>query len=329
MHFTPHSFSLRHLQYIVAVADLLSFKQAADVCHVSQPSLSSQIAELERAINIRVFERDRRRVALTTAGKDFVECARGVLRDADLLTETARRCSDPFAGTLRIGAIPTISPYLLPYLTPALHSEYPELTLVWLEDKTHMLVRALQAGTLDAALLALEAEIGDVEAEAIAKDPFVLVAPAGNALAESKMPAKAQELRGTTVLVLEEEHCFGKQALEFCLGARAQDHEFRGTSLATIISMVLGGVGVTLLPELSVATEVRGSNLHVRHFADPSPARTIGLVWRKKSALTPALKKLAATMREAYPRPMGASIKRSGKRKNKINNPPNIASREH
>lgn len=185
---------------------------------------------------------------------------------------------------------------------------------MWLEDKTHMLIRGLQAGTIDAALLALEAEIGDVESEVIAKDRFVLVAPAGNPLADSNEPARAQELRGTTVLVLEEEHCFGKQALEFCLGARAQDHEFRGTSLTTIISMVLGGVGVTLLPEISVATEIRGNELHVRPFVDPPPARTIGLVWRKRSALAPALKKLAATMREAYPAHMVASTKQRNKR---------------
>ncbi|HSG18601.1 MAG TPA: LysR family transcriptional regulator [Anaerolineae bacterium] len=110
MNFAPHSFTLRQLQYIVAVADSLSFNLAADACHVSQPSLSAQIAELERAVNTRLFERNRRHVGLTAAGRDFVACARGVLCNADLLMETARRCSDPFAGTLRIGAIPTISP---------------------------------------------------------------------------------------------------------------------------------------------------------------------------------------------------------------------------
>ena len=104
-----------------AVADSLSFYHAADACHVSQPSLSAQIAELKRAVKIRIFERNRRSVALTAAGRDFIESARAVMHNAELLTETARHCTDPFAGTLRIGAIPTISPYLLPYLTPALH----------------------------------------------------------------------------------------------------------------------------------------------------------------------------------------------------------------
>jgi LysR family hydrogen peroxide-inducible transcriptional activator len=113
-------------------------------------------------------------------------------------------------------------------------------------------------------------------------------------------PAKAAELRGATVMILEDEHCFGKQALEFCFRAKAQDHQFRATSLATVISMVAGGVGVTLLPTLAVRNEVRINNLRVRRFADPEAARTIGLVWRKKSSLTPALRKLATTMSQAY-----------------------------
>jgi len=302
MNFSPHAFSLRQLQYIVAVADALSFHRAADECHVSQPSLSSQIAEIERALTITIFERDPHRVALTAAGRDFVDSARVVLGAADALVETARRCIDPFSGTLRIGVIPTISPYWLPELTPALRKAYPHLTVIWLEDKTHILVHALQSGAIDAALLTLEAEIGDVEREVIAKDPFVLVAPADSPLVAKNAPAKAAELRGANVLVLEDEHCFGKQALEFCFRAQAQGHQFRGTSLATVISMVAGGVGVTLLPTLAVRSEVRINNLRVRHFADTEAVRTIGLVWRKKSSLTPALRKLAASMSQAYPK---------------------------
>ena len=302
MNFSPHLFSLRQLQYIVAVADLLSFHRAADECHVSQPSLSLQIAELERVLNIKIFERDPHRVALTAVGRDFVESARVVLRATDALRETARRCIDPLSGTLRIGVIPTISPYWLPELTPALQKAYPHLTVIWLEDKTHILMHALQSGAIDAALLALEAEIRDVEHEVIAKDPFVLVAPAENPLVAKRTPAKAAELRGASVMILEDEHCFGKQALELCFRAKAQDHQFRATSLATIISMVAGGVGVTLLPTLAVPREVRTNNLRVRRFTDPEAARTIGLVWRKKSSLTSALRKLATSMSQAYPK---------------------------
>jgi len=309
MNFSPYAFSLRQLQYVVAVADLLSFNRAADECHVSQPSLSLQIAEIERAMAITMFERDPHHVALTAAGRDFVDSARTVLHAADALGETARRCSDPFSGTLRIGVIPTISPYWLPDLTTALRKTYPHLTVIWLEDKTHILVHALQSGAIDAALLALEAEIGDVEREVIAKDPFVLVAPAGNPLVAKRAPVKAAELREATVMVLENEHCFGKQALEFCFRAKAQDHQFRATSLATVISMVAGGLGVTLLPTLALRSEVRINNLCVRRFADPEAARTIGLVWRKKSSLTPALRKLATSMSQAYPKIGSGSVR--------------------
>jgi LysR family transcriptional regulator, hydrogen peroxide-inducible genes activator len=310
MNFSPYAFSLRQLQYVVAVADLLSFNRAAEECRVSQPSLSLQIAEIERVLAITIFERDPHHVALTAAGRDFVESARAVLHAADALVETARRCLDPLSGTLRIGVIPTISPYWLPELTPALHKAYPHLTVIWLEDKTHILVHALQSGAIDAALLALEAEIGDVEREVIAKDPFVLVAPAGNPLVAKRAPAKAAELRGATVMVLEGEHCFGKQALEFCFHAKAQGHQFRGTSLATVISMVAGGVGVTLLPTLAVRNEVRINNLRVRRFADTEAVRTIGLVWRKKSSLAPALRKLATSMSQAYPKVQKSNLRK-------------------
>lgn len=132
----PHAFSLRQLQYAVAVADELSFRRAAERCLVSQPSLSAQLAELEGALGVRLFERDRRRVLVTAAGREVVERARRVLVGVDNLGEAAKRSADPLSGTLRIGVIPTISPYLLPLAARALRKKLPKLTLVWVEDKT-------------------------------------------------------------------------------------------------------------------------------------------------------------------------------------------------
>src|SRR5262245_56041076 len=132
MNLSPYPFSLRQLQYAAAVADSLSFNQAAAECHVSQPSLSEQIGELERVLGVKLFERGRRQVLVTAAGRDVVEQARVMLRAADELVETARRCRDPLAGTLRIGVIPTISPYLLPSLTPAIRSAFPRLKVLWI-----------------------------------------------------------------------------------------------------------------------------------------------------------------------------------------------------
>jgi LysR family hydrogen peroxide-inducible transcriptional activator len=299
----PHAFSLRQLQYAVAVAETLSFRKAAEACHVSQPSLSAQLAQLEQALGVRLFERDRRRVFVTAAGKELIERARRVLLEADDLVAAARLARDPLAGTLRIGVIPTVSPYLLPSATPALRSAYPRLTTIWVEDKTETLVRSLDAGTLDAALLALEAEIGDVEREVVADDPFVLATRPDDPLGKRTTPAKVAELRDASVLLLDDGHCFRDQALAFCKSARARELEFRATSLPTLAHMVAGGAGVTILPELAVPTEAQGAGLRVRAFASPVPHRTLALVWRRRSPLAPALRKLASTIRQAYPRP--------------------------
>jgi LysR family hydrogen peroxide-inducible transcriptional activator len=297
----PHAFSIRQLQYGVAVADSLSFRKAAEACHVSQPSLSAQLAQLEDALGVRLFERDRRRVLVTAVGRELVERARRVLREADDLVAAARLAGDPLSGTLRIGVIPTISPYLLPSATRALRRAYSRLTTVWVEDKTETLVRSLEAGTLDAALLALEAEIGDVEREVVAADAFVLATRRDDPLGSKSTPAKVTELRDASVLLLDDGHCFRDQALAFCSGAKVHELEFRATSLATLVHMVAGGAGVTILPELAVPTEAQRAGLRVRAFAAPVPHRTVALVWRKRSPLAPALRKLARTIREAYP----------------------------
>jgi LysR family transcriptional regulator, hydrogen peroxide-inducible genes activator len=301
MKLAPHPFSLRQLQYAVAVAEALSFRRAAERCHVSQPSLSAQLAALEDGLGVRLFERDQRRVLPTPAGEALVERARRVLLEADDLIEAAVRAGDPLSGTLRTGIIPTISPYLLPSVTPALRARFPRLTVAWTEEKTEVLVQRLESGELDAAIVALEAELGNVERDVIARDPFLLVAAPGHALAGTSAPATARELRGAGVLLLDDGHCFRDQALALCSAARAHELEFRATSLSTLVQMVAGGAGVTLLPALSVATELRRADLHLRSFGDPAPFRTLALIWRKRSPLEPALRQLAALIREAYP----------------------------
>jgi LysR family hydrogen peroxide-inducible transcriptional activator len=296
----PLPFSLRQLQYLIAVADLLNFRKAAEQCHVSQPSLSAQLAELESAFGVRVFERDRRRVMLTSAGEELVERARKLLAEADELQEAARRVGDPLSGSMRIGIIPTISPYLLPRIAPVLRKEYPRLKIVWIEEKTAALADALHRGTLDAAIVALEAEMGKLDQAIIATDPFVLATPKNHALGSKKSSVSAEELRGVGVLLLDDGHCFREQALAFCADAKARELEFRATSLSTLAQMVASGAGVTLLPGLAVPTESKRANLKVRAFSKPSPHRTIGLVWRQGSSLKGALEKIAATIRQRY-----------------------------
>jgi LysR family transcriptional regulator, hydrogen peroxide-inducible genes activator len=302
MNTAPHPFTLRQLQYAVAVADCLSFRKAAERCHVSQPSLSAQLAQLESVLGVRLFERDRRRVLITAAARDILERARIILRESDDLVEVGQRSRDPLSGTLRVGVIPTISPYLLPSLTTRVRSTFPHLNLLWLEDKTEVLVRRLDSGELDAALLALEADIGDVEREIIGRDPFVLAASPSHPLGAKTSSAKASELHDERVLLLDDGHCFRAQAFAFCSAAKAHELEFRATSLSTLVQMVAGGAGVTLLPALAVETETRRAMLTIRHFAQPGPGRTLALVWRKRSPLGAALRELAATARTAYER---------------------------
>ncbi|NMO19654.1 LysR family transcriptional regulator [Pyxidicoccus fallax] len=302
MNLAPHPFTLRQLQYFVAVAEALSFRKAAERCHVSQPSLSAQIAQLEGALGVQLFERDRRRVLLTPVGLELVERARRLLVEVDALTEAAKRAGDPLSGTLRLGVIPTVSPYLLPAVAPTLRKRFPRLTVRWLEDKTEVLVRDLDRGALDAALVALEAEVGDVESAVLAEDPFFLVTPRDHPLGQKKGEATPAELRGQDVLLLDEGHCFRTQALALCSRARAHELEFRATSLPTLTQMIASGAGISLLPALAVATEVKRSDLKVRPFAEPVPKRTLALVWRKRSPFTGALKEVAGAMREAWPR---------------------------
>lgn len=298
----PHPFTLRQLQYALAVAETLSFRRAAERCHVAQPSLSAQVAGLEEALGVRLFERNRRRVLVTPAGEALLERARGVAASADGLLEAARGAGDPLAGTLRLGVIPTVSPYLLPAASPAIRADFPRLRLEWLEEKTSVLISRLRSGALDGALLALEAELGEVEQEVVAVDPFLLAAPFGHPLAAGPGPARVPDLRGADVLLLDEGHCLRAQALEVCSRARAREREFRATSLPTLVQMVASGAGVTLLPLLSVPTEAGRGELVLREFAGPAPHRTLALVWRPGAPVGPALRRLAATLRKAYGR---------------------------
>jgi LysR family hydrogen peroxide-inducible transcriptional activator len=201
--------------------------------------------------------------------------------------------------------VPTISPYLLPRITPALRERYQRLNIVWVEDKTEVLIRSLDSGRLDAVLIALEADIGDVESEIVARDPFVLATSPGHPLGAKKSPAVPSELSGASVLLLDDGHCFREQALAYCSTTKARELEFRATSLSTLAQMVAGGGGVTLLPALAVPTEAGRAGLTVRKFAEPAPCRTIALAWRKNSPLADALKQLATTIREAYPNSKG------------------------
>ena len=294
---SPHPVTLRQLQYVVAVAEHRSFHRAAEACAVAQPSLSAQVAQLEASLGLRLFERLARGVLVTEAGAEVVLRARRTLLEADDLVSTAERGRDPLAGALRVGVIPTVAPYLLPEAAPTLRAMYPRLQLLWVEDKTHAVVERVRSGDLDAAIVALESELGDLEREAIGKDAFVLAVPHGHPLASGDAPVRADKLEGETVLLLDDGHCFRDQALAVCHRMRAEEASMRATSLSTLAQMVAGGAGVTLLPSIAVAAENRARGLALRHFGPRGPSRTLAVAWRKSAPAGPALRALAGTLR--------------------------------
>ncbi len=289
--------SLRQLQYVVAVADLGGFRRAADACHVSQPSLSAQVGQAETALGVRLFERGRHHVRVSAAGAAIVAQARAVLVAAGDLRELGRQLAEPFTGTLRVGVIPTISPYLLPDIAPGLARTYPRLAIEWREDHTSVLVRQVDEGRLDAAIVALEAELGTLEHAELLRDPFLLAAAPAHPLATPTRRARLRDLDGVGVLLLDDGHCFRDQALALCARIGAREAGYRATSLATLVQMASAGGGVTLLPSIALPVENRRGQLVVRPFAPPGPGRTIALAWRKGSAMATTLRQLAATIR--------------------------------
>ncbi len=292
--------TLRQLQYVCAVAQELSFSRAAVRCGVSQPSLSAQIAEVERMLDVTLFERSRRGVLITPAGQDLVGRARMVLLAAEDLLEAARQHTDPLTGPLRLGIIPTLAPYMLPDIDPALRKTFKALEPRWIENKTEVLVEMLRQGELDAALLALEADLGALEHAAIGMDEFVVAACPDHPLGQTSAPVDPDALRQHRVMLLDDGHCFRDQALDVCGLVGAGEHGFRATSLTTLVQMTAAGQCVTILPNMAVEIENRRQQLTVRRFSSPAPRRTIVLAWRPGSPSTEALQQLAKVAQKAY-----------------------------
>jgi len=290
--------TIRHLECLVAVAEHGNFRRAATSLGISQPALSAQVQGAEQLLNVQVFERDRRSVLVTPAGEDVVGRAREALTAVDAVSDAARRRAEPLVGPLRLGVIPTVAPYWLPALLPAVRTKFPRLELILREDQTHRLLAQLGAGQLDLALLALPVP-GDVTTAPIAREAFLVAAPRGAKLVRRGRVTE-RELDDQTVLLLEDGHCLRDQALAVCeRGGAIESMEVRGTSLPTLVQMVAGGIGVTLLPEAAAAALVLPKGpVALAEFANPPPGRTLGLAWRTSSARLREFRTLAETLRE-------------------------------
>jgi LysR family hydrogen peroxide-inducible transcriptional activator len=277
--------SLRQLRYLVAVSERLSFRQAAEDCHVTQSTLSAGIKELEHLLEVELVERDTRTVRMTGAGAEVVRRARLLLAQAQDLMEVAKGAGQPLSGPLHLGVIPTIAPFLLPMVLPTLRAQYPQLQLYLREDLTERLLERLRAAELDMALIALPFDTGELTVRKLFRDEFWFVARADDPLASAREVA-VRDLRAGHIVLLEEGHCLRDHAIAAC-GSRAANPEsmVEATSLHTLLQMVEGGLGATLLPEMTLKAGIlNGTTLVARPFSTQVPARTIALVARPTSA---------------------------------------------
>ena len=294
--------NLRDLRYLVALADHRHFGRAATASFVSQPTLSTQLKKLEEELGLPLIERSPRNVMLTTVGEAVAARARVILREADEIKAIARRAKDPESGTVRVGIFPTLGPYLLPHVVPAIVNRFPRLELILVEEKTEVLLKKLHDGELDAAILALPLHDDSMHAEFLFEEAFVLALNRQHRLAGTRR-IKLGDLAEESLLLLDDGHCLRDQALEVCQMAGAGERSgFRATSLETLRHMVSANVGMTLMPALSVQPPAPAApNIKLIPFTDPAPHRRIAMVWRRTSALTAFLHQLAPLFRQFPP----------------------------
>jgi LysR family hydrogen peroxide-inducible transcriptional activator len=282
--------NLKDLKYLVALADTGHFGKAAERSFVSQPTLSAQLKKLEEFLGVKLVERQPKNMQLTEVGKQIVVRARRMLDDGEEIIALARSNTDPFAGKLKMGLIPTIGPYLLPRVMPKIRKAVPQLSLMLYEYQTEALLKRLRDGEIDLGIMALPVLGEGLESRALYEEAFTVALPTHHPLA-AKDTIKVQDLKGQTLLLLEDGHCLRDQALEVC--SRVDVHEaqdFRATSLETLRQMVVAGLGITLLPEMAVESPFGSQRgLAIRPFHKPKPSRTVGAVWRKSSTREAAI----------------------------------------
>lgn len=289
--------NLRDLNYLIAVADLRSFVQAAERCYISQPTLSTQIKKLEDSLGVQLFERTNKKVLPTELGEAVIASARLILKEVEHIKEMARIAQDPLAGNLRLGAFPTLATYIFPRLVPLIKQALPQVRLILIEEKTEQLLQQLKSGQIDAALLALPIADDYLESAALFDDEFLLAVVADHPLA-ADLTVNPEDLSGQTLLLLDEGHCLRGHALQICQANNAEEeHDVRATGLETLRQMVRAGTGITLMPRIAIPKNDDG--IRYLPFTAPAPYRTIGLVWRKTSHRDELIRQLKALVRAA------------------------------
>lgn len=288
--------TLNELRYIVAVAHERNFRRAAERSFVSQPALSLAIRKLEEELGVQLFERSKTDVTVTPVGVQIVEQAQRALEEVAQIKAIAQQGQDQLAGPIRLGAIYTIGPYLLPELIPALHERAPRMPLEVEENTTANLEQLLRSGRIDAAIIALPFDAPAVVTQALYDETFAVAVPKSHPWAKRKA-IKAEELSSEKVLLLPSGHCFSNQVIEACPELQRKGEVLQGNSLETIRNMVASGLGITVLPCSASGERYQSPLLQVVPFQKPVPSRRVALAWRKSFARQQAVEVLADAIR--------------------------------
>jgi LysR family hydrogen peroxide-inducible transcriptional activator len=292
--------TLRQLQFLIALRAQGSFVGAAEAVGVTQPTLSAGIKDLEAVLGAVLVERGRAGAVLTPAGEEAAERAVRAVGEVEDMVRTVQTAGQPFSGVFRLGAIPTIAPFLLPRALPLMKRKFPKLRLQMREDLTARLVDGLRTRTLDAALIALPYEAHGVATAAIAEDEFYLLCPDTHPLAK-RNDLSPEHLKSEDVLLLEDGHCLRDHALSVCKFTPRRSSEMGATSLHTLVQMVAGGMGVTLLPKIAAeGGVVGGAHVAIRPFETPVAGRSIGVAWREGGQREAEARMLGEVLRELF-----------------------------
>jgi len=292
--------TLRQLQYLKLLAEQGSFSRAAEAAHVTQPTLSAGVQELEKILGAPVVDRARAGVILTPIGEEAVSRASDILARAEDLVQAAKSAGQPLSGRFRLGVIPTIAPFLLPKALPALRARFPKLKLFLREDQTQKLIAALKAGALDAALIALPYDTQGLETANVGDDELMAALPANHPLVGSD-PISPERLAGADLILLEDGHCLREHVLANCGIEPPKPNDegtFTATSLPTLVQMIGSGLGVSFLPAMAVeAGLAEDAPISIRHVATAHPSRQIVVAWRAGSSRGVEGRLLAETLR--------------------------------
>ncbi len=292
--------SIKQLNYALAVEKTLHFKKAAELCHVSQSALSTALSELEKRLGLLIFERDNKKVLVTPVGKEVLKRARNIVLEVEDLQYLADSQKEPLSFPVTVGVIPTIAPYLLPQIFPVLNKEFPQAQINVVEEQSAVLTDMVRSGQIDTAILALPYPCDGLLTLEFWQEDFFWISLKGTKQSQQK-EITSNEIVGSKLMLLKEGHCLKDHILEVCKFAdKGMNHEFSATSLNTLVQMVQGNLGTTLIPAMAIEQLVGGSNkLAAIHLNESSPHRRIAFILRPNYTRLSSIETLADICRRS------------------------------